>query len=612
MSKLGRVTIAPLIVASDQTKLATMCGGQKAYPVYITIGNISKSVRRKSNEHATILLGYLPCESFQDVKDPTQRARLRNELVHRAMEVLMAPLKEASRDGVDMWCADGHLRRVYPIVAAFTGDWPEQNDMACTDQGGCPICTVEYDTRGSYPNDSPMRKPWDTVAAIQAYYEHGDLGELRDERVKPWKPWWAGLPYVNFHACIAPDLLHQLHQGIFKSHIVRWMKKIVGPVKIDRCFMSMPRPQGMRHFSKGISKFKRCTGKESKQMASQLLPIVAGQAEPFAVLLTRTALDFMYRAHAARMTEDDIAELEDALKIFHDTKHILVELKVFKTRSRFDGIPKLHMLSHYAHSTRELGTPDGYNSESPEHLHIEFAKRPWRNSNKVRPLPQMAKFVQRQEAIRIHRTYLNRFYGLASESGGDDRDQYEANDIYEGRDEEPDDELEDSDVEGDEDDYGDDEELGDEEGPTEEGEHVSGSAEHVPSAPIVYPDPELGIARKPARVIPGVELVANYGATDLIHEVSRYLKKQPNAPADPFLSPNDLFHVWHRFYLYHRTLSFAPDEPAWRDVVRARPAVKDGAGRSRSSDVFDTALFIDQPEAFGIHRKCEFVRIHMN
>jgi hypothetical protein len=129
------VTIAPLILASDKTSLSVLSGGQEAYPVYLTLGNISKAVRRKASEHATILVGYLPVEKFEDVKSEAERARLKANLLHRAMAAIMDPLKKAGSEGVRMWCADGRERLVYPIVAAFVGDWPEQNIMACTNQG---------------------------------------------------------------------------------------------------------------------------------------------------------------------------------------------------------------------------------------------------------------------------------------------------------------------------------------------------------------------------------------------------------------------------------------------------------------------------------------------
>ena len=53
-------TIAPLILSSDKTQLTQFQGDKKAWLVYLTIGNISKKIRRQPSKHSTILVGYLP------------------------------------------------------------------------------------------------------------------------------------------------------------------------------------------------------------------------------------------------------------------------------------------------------------------------------------------------------------------------------------------------------------------------------------------------------------------------------------------------------------------------------------------------------------------------
>lgn len=39
--------VCPVILASDKTTLTAFTGDKVTYPVYLTIGNISKSIRRK-------------------------------------------------------------------------------------------------------------------------------------------------------------------------------------------------------------------------------------------------------------------------------------------------------------------------------------------------------------------------------------------------------------------------------------------------------------------------------------------------------------------------------------------------------------------------------------
>ncbi|KAG9083719.1 hypothetical protein FRC06_004403, partial [Ceratobasidium sp. 370] len=219
MQGKGAVTIAPLIIATDQTQLATMSGGQKAYPMYMSTANVDNSVRLKQSNGAWVFVGLLPVDSFEDVDDPELRRRLKAELVHRAMEKILEPLKVASEEGVEMWCPDGRLRRVYPRIAAYLADWPEQNLHSCTSEGSCPVCSTDWGDRGSNEQPAPLRDREETLNAIRAYLAYRDVGELRGLKLKPVWPWWGDLPHVNLASCFTPDLLHQLYQGVFKSHL---------------------------------------------------------------------------------------------------------------------------------------------------------------------------------------------------------------------------------------------------------------------------------------------------------------------------------------------------------------------------------------------------------
>jgi hypothetical protein len=87
-----------------------MSGSQMGYPVYVTLGHIGKSVKRKSSEDTMVLLGCLVVDKFEGIPLKEARERLTGELVHCAMDVLLEPLREASAQGVEIWCADGGLR----------------------------------------------------------------------------------------------------------------------------------------------------------------------------------------------------------------------------------------------------------------------------------------------------------------------------------------------------------------------------------------------------------------------------------------------------------------------------------------------------------------------
>ena len=53
------ITIIPVILSSDKTRVV-LFGTKTAYPVYMTIGNIPKDIRRKPSKRTHILVGYLP------------------------------------------------------------------------------------------------------------------------------------------------------------------------------------------------------------------------------------------------------------------------------------------------------------------------------------------------------------------------------------------------------------------------------------------------------------------------------------------------------------------------------------------------------------------------
>jgi hypothetical protein len=364
-----------LIIASDKTNASKILNGQQVYPVYVTLGNISKDIRRKPTYHATVLLAYLPTENFKN-ETPIERRRLKRQALHDSMKFVTDPLKKASQEGVEMWCADGCLCRVYPMLAAFEGDWPEQCDMAGTMGSGCPMCHAKLKGRGDIRTQAPMRTKLEALKVLRMYKLTNDPGVLIEPGLRPYQPFWMDLPFAKLYTSIAPDLLHQIYTGMFEDHLLKWGTQLVGVTWMDARFKSMPRAEGIRHFSEGISGVTMWTGAECREMQKVLLPILVDTVDEGIVTAARAIIDFSYLAHMAAMTDSDLEELIGALQTFHRYKSALITTGIMSQKN-FDDIPKLHMLSHYAFSIRQLGTPDGYSTESPEHLHIAFAKEPW-------------------------------------------------------------------------------------------------------------------------------------------------------------------------------------------------------------------------------------------
>ncbi|KIK82283.1 hypothetical protein PAXRUDRAFT_154070, partial [Paxillus rubicundulus Ve08.2h10] len=92
---------------------------------------------------------------------------------------------------------------------------------------------------------------------------------------------------------------------------------------------------------------------------------------------------------------------------------VFIELGV---RAHFN-IPKIHQLSHYVQSIRLYGSPDGFNTELPERLHIDFAKDAYHSNNKR----DYEIWLQHQEAIFLRIAYLEwlRNRGVSLTHGAD-------------------------------------------------------------------------------------------------------------------------------------------------------------------------------------------------
>ncbi|KIO00561.1 hypothetical protein M404DRAFT_29488 [Pisolithus tinctorius Marx 270] len=106
--------------------------------------------------------------------------------------------------------------------------------------------------------------------------------------------------------------------------------------------------------------------------------LLSGAVDEHVLAVACSLLDFIYYAQLQQHTEKTLKAMQDSLDSFHDHKHVLVELKV----------------------------ADGYNTEYPEHLHIDYAKDAYRASNKHDYVEQMALWLQWQEAIHYKSTYL--------------------------------------------------------------------------------------------------------------------------------------------------------------------------------------------------------------
>jgi hypothetical protein len=393
-----------VIISTDKTHLTQLSGDQTAWPVYFSLGNISKALRRQASSHSTILIGYLPVCKMNHVPENHRSVEI-YRLFHHSMHRILQPMEESGRRGIDVVCGDGVVRRVFPILASYIADYPEQCLVACCKENRCPLCPVQPKERGN-PGHVALRQPISTLSALRGH-EAGDAiatEAFEADGLRPiYNPFWANLPHCNIFSCFTPDILHQLHKGVFHSHLVQWCTKLIGEDELDARFKAIPDHPGLRHFKHGISGISQWTGKEHKAMQKVFLGVIAGAVDKRVVVFARNVLDFIYYAQLQTHSTQTVAALERSLTEFHANKSIFVDLSI---RKHFN-IPKIHMISHYVDSIYSLGSLDAYNTEASERLHIDYAKDAYRASNRRDYVAQMTRWLQRREAMHLRAGFIS-------------------------------------------------------------------------------------------------------------------------------------------------------------------------------------------------------------
>lgn len=378
--------------------------------MYLTIGNLPKSIRRKPSRQGQILLAYLPTTRLSHVTNKSARRRTLANVFHTCLGHIVEPLREAGINGVNIMSGDGVCRRGHPILAAYIGDYPEQCLVTGTYTGDCPVCECPHEGLGDHPCDAALRDLDAVLEVLEQFGSASYSAACREVRVKPLqRPFWMGLPYVNIFQSITPDVLHQLYQGVVK-HLVSWLTTICTAAEIDARVRCFPPNHTIRIFHKleGITILTRVSGTEHKQIAALLLGLINEVRLPNGidstplVTATRAMLDFLYLAQYPVHNSTTLQSLQSALDDFHDNAFVFVDLGV---RNHFN-IPKFHSLQHYARSIKLFGTTDNFNTEATERLHIDFAKDAYRATNHKEEFQQMTKWLERKEKVVRHANFV--------------------------------------------------------------------------------------------------------------------------------------------------------------------------------------------------------------
>ncbi|KAH7902794.1 hypothetical protein BJ138DRAFT_277426, partial [Hygrophoropsis aurantiaca] len=299
---------------------------------------------------------------------------------------------------------DGHFRRVIYGLGPYIADYEEQVVLSAIVRNWCPKClSLRTDLDGeallrcrehteTVVHELPPETLWD---------EYGIISDV--------VPFTNDFPRADIHSLISPDLLHQLIKGTFKDHLVDWVERYLklryGNKRaaeimsdIDRRIAAVSSFTNLRRFPEGRG-FKQWTGDDSKALMKVYLPAIEGHVPTDVIRTFRAFLEFCYLVRRNIITEETLAQIQDALDRFHLYRAIFTTTKTVFTFS----LPRQHSMTHYPLMIRLFAAPNGLCSSITESKHIKAVKEPWRRSNRNHPLGQILKTNQRLDKLAASR-----------------------------------------------------------------------------------------------------------------------------------------------------------------------------------------------------------------
>ena len=348
--------LVPIMLLSDSTHLTSYVGDKKIWPVYMTIGNLSSTVRMKPKSHSVVMIALLP-EKFKHSEQigitKTAQASWDHQIIHEVLKVVLQPLFDHSRnvDPNDLspspyfhaLCGDGYWRQCFPRVAAWLADYPEHMALQSLTANSCPWCEVPYSKLGEFPSQYPRRNH---LEYMRLFHNNGPrrdgLLTARGVRTTTDNVLWrlrcdpTELP--------KPDLLHTMQVGMLK-HLLGW---IMGFLKLHRrlalfnsLWMAVPSYLTWTKPNKTFEETTQWNGEEYKKMSRFLVGCLANSLRrpsnsqervlfERAVLCARGLCEFYMYCRYPIHDAFSLDSMEESLRCFHDNKGVFLEQRAGK------------------------------------------------------------------------------------------------------------------------------------------------------------------------------------------------------------------------------------------------------------------------------------------
>lgn len=389
--------ILPLMLSSDAT-LVTGNGNSKAWPMYLSLGNVPKKYRFLKAYRACRVLAYLPIITIRaDCANKPWISLCKAAIFQQCMKIILKPFANATpaeqRPKPMYFCGPfGNVYSCVPLLATYSADYPEQCLLTATKSWrngyGCPRCLVQAK---DYKHGLKCTKR--NNANMKEYQKSCKFGCFPIENA-----FWE--TDFDIYDALVIDDLHQLG-GLYR-HLIQFVERIIkkdrGKVtKVEQRCQQLPVYSGMKKFKKGflLSNLTNPSFDEFRKHMRLVICLVYDLLPLQCTLCLRAFIDFFIQICSKEHTSSTLDAADEYLRLF------FLYLPAFQDCSNM-LMPKLHMMTKYTDDIKMKGPLDSYSTMHSERLHIYNAKQPSKRTNHrdtVSFNKQLARFIEDRDVL---------------------------------------------------------------------------------------------------------------------------------------------------------------------------------------------------------------------
>jgi hypothetical protein len=392
-------------LASDGTHLTNGTGNLKAHPLLMTLDNIDSAVRRRSSNHAFILLALIPEVNGVHCQNANVKRTVLDRIFHAILRLVLAPLCKIAKYGKFMSDPLGQLRFCFTVLSMYMVDQPEAIRLSGVINYTSPVTLAAGRELGD-----PFRHPprwWSTTRKeidriknlvhpdhqLEEFVKECYASRLTGVVNTVWDDWEQCEPCI----ALGYDLLHSSFK-FWHDHPFLWATQAVGEQEMDFRYKALHPRRGFRYFRKGVTSLGKTGCREHRDMQRHIMCVIDGKVPREFLRVMRSQLEYTYIAQNSEISEDDLLRINSLLCEFHENKYI-AHSKGYRETEGW-RIPKLELQWHIITTIAALGNLKGTSTEQSEHEHINQVKAPFRETNRKDHESQMVVGLSRRETLR--------------------------------------------------------------------------------------------------------------------------------------------------------------------------------------------------------------------